>query len=299
MLSSHRPAVNESDLSSVSDYTRFIDEVGTAVDEHGTANTAYAELGRQGLEDLISETAPQTYELLRASAYELRRGIGAFVLHGTGVDRIEDQSAQLLSITISSVYGTPTKTDRRLEQVAWPVKYDPGATMTRTFSQSLGEAAFHTDTQYFMHPEEYFGLFCVVSDIPGRGTNRLLRVNDIVQYLFSRDESKILAALQNPYPFRVPSVFTKSGDDSDVEIIWAPILTNDNQAIRYRKDTIDGALGVPGVSISDEQHDALQKMEETFAALSPLECHLQPSDWASILLLNDRLITHDVVKSTN
>lgn len=278
----------EYDLSLYVDYSRLHDLLGDTTEYFGGANNAYAALGRVGLMRILADAAPDTLRLLQDAGYDLKTGIGAAILHATGVDELEDEPAQLMSITLSSVYGRPTKTDQKLSQIAWPVRYEPNPGVAPTFSQTLGEAAYHTDTQYFAKPENYFGLYCVAADAPGRGTNQLLSVDDVVHAVTARHGTETLDRLSKPYPFRVPSVFTESGTDSDVEITWAPILSDNNASFRYRKDTIDRALET-GIKLSDGQNDALKRLEDTLDVLDPLEYHLQPGD---ALLINNLRLLH-------
>lgn len=277
------------DLSSIATYNRLPATLQDIVEGYGSANTAYETLGRPGLRALLADTSAESFHTLAASRQQLDQQGAAIILHGTGVEKVDDQTAQLLSIALGSVYGTPTRTDRRLSQIAWPIKYDPDTTVVRTFSQSLGEAEFHTDTQYFEKPEASFGLFCIESDIPGKGTNQLVHVRDIVAALHDQNDHTALKALTAPYPFRVPSVFTVSGQDDDIEITWAPILSKNNNRIRYRKDTIERALAVDGIVITDEQHAALQQLETVIGTLPPLEHHLQPGE---ALIVNNTKSLH-------
>lgn len=276
----------ERDLSLLHDYNRVCDSVGQLVAEYGTANNAFSNLGRTGLELTIRNSSEPTHSELTSLKPALENpGVG--VLHNTGVDQLDDESAQLISISIASIFGRPTKTDRKLEQIAWPIKYDPDTKVVRTFSQSLGEAAFHTDTQYFEHPEEYFGLFCIKADEIGKGTNELIAASEIAErYKTAYGESEF-DVLKEKYPFKVPSVFTKTGKDSDVEVVWAPIF-NGESAIRYRKDTINGALKAAGVQISDAQHEALGRIESIIDEIEPSRYHLQPGD--AILVNNLKLL---------
>jgi len=87
----------------------------------------------------------------------------------------------------------------------------------------------------------------------------------------------------------VPSVFTRSGQDDDIEIVWAPILDLQAQTIRYRKDTIESALKCDEVEIDAAQQTALQQLEDVLATLSPVSYHLAPGD---ALLVNNLKLLH-------
>lgn len=279
----------EQDLSSLYDYSRIAEALEVMIDGYGTANQTYVEKGRGGLTDICMAESPETLEVLSDSKEVLSRGAGFLVLHNTSVDKLDDETAQLLSITLSSMYGRPTKTDRRLDQIAWPIKYDPDTKVKRTFSQSLGEAAFHTDTQYFETPEDYFSLFCIKPDVYGKGTNELLHVDDIVSRILKQHGSGAVEMLARPFPFRVPSVFTETGEDSDVEIVWAPILDTANSTIRYRRDTIDSALDSPGVSIDEEQLGVVGILDSVINEIEPIRYHLESGD---AIIVNNLKMLH-------
>lgn len=278
--------LTERDLSVLSDYNRVLASVDQLVAEYGTANQVFSELGKSGLNLMIRNSSESAYSELVSLRPKLDSP-GMAVLHNTGVNELCDESAQLVSISIASIFGYATKTDRKLEQIAWPIKYDPDSTVVRTFSQSLGEAAFHTDTQYFEHPEEYFGLFCIEADELGKGTNELITAGEIAKRYKLTYGKDGFGVLRQKYPFKVPSVFTKTGSDSDIEVVWAPIFSGES-AIRYRKDTINGALEVTGVQISDAQHEALGRIEKIIDEVEPSSYHLQPGD--AILVNNLKLL---------
>jgi len=58
------------------------------------------------------------------------------------------------------LHGNPTATDQK--QVIWDVKArQRDSAYFSTFSETDGEAAYHTDTQYFPEPEPIFLLYCM------------------------------------------------------------------------------------------------------------------------------------------
>lgn len=119
-LSSELRQITEYNLSSQVDYSRLHSRLADAVEQFDGANNAFAALGRAGLMGIFTETSPSTLNLLEDVRHVLKEGSGVAVVHGTGVDRVDDETAQLVSIALSSVYGRPTKTDKKLPQVAWP-----------------------------------------------------------------------------------------------------------------------------------------------------------------------------------
>lgn len=279
--------VLERDLSAFNDYTRVVDSVGKCVGQFKDANKAFSYLGRSGLRELIENASVDTARNLKELQPALRDRSSIIIFHNTGVDQCADEAAQLLSISLAALYGEPTKTDRKLEQIAWPIRYDPVTTVTKTFSQSLGEAAFHTDTQYFASPEEYFGLFCINADTPDKGTSEFISAAAIAEAYKAEYGEMGFSVLSRPFPFKVPSVFTETGSDKDVEIIWAPIFTKDTN-IRYRKDTIKAAIDAANIDLDDAGIEALERVEDVIRGIEPIRYHLQPGD--AVLVNNLKLL---------
>ncbi|HSW74734.1 MAG TPA: TauD/TfdA family dioxygenase [Candidatus Saccharimonadales bacterium] len=219
------------------------------------------------------------------SKNRLTQGAGAVVLRGLAISSESPELAQLASITIGSAYGRPTKTDKQLSQIAWPVRFDPDAPIRSTFSQTKGEAQLHTDSQYFEHPEKFFGLFCIVADEQGKGTNTLVYAKDVV-HAVAKESPESLEVLSKKYPFRVPTAFTEMATDSAVEITWAPIITMGT--VRYRYDTLcDGIAAVGG--IDEAQLTALALFEQKLAEAPSQAYHLSPDE---ALLVNNHTMLH-------
>ncbi len=276
------------DLSSTSDYDKALVPLDKLVKKHGTANSVFARLGRLPIREIFKSGAPEAFTQI-ISLRENLDSEGVAVLHETQVERVDDELAQMISIAIASTFGEPTKTDQLDDRIAWPIKYDSTITVTPTFSQALGEAAYHTDTQYFENPEKYFGLFCITSDNEGKGTNLLVNGVEAVEAFTERYGEEAAAVLNTKYPFRVPSAFTKGGRDTDVEVVWAPIFSKETQSIRYRKDTILRALGAAaGVAITDQQYEVLTQFDDFLKDTKAVGYHLEPSD--GILVNNHRML---------
>ena len=280
--------ISHLNLSAFSSYGLFRESLEATLEVYGTANKAIEQLGAVAISEILLNSSPDAYNNIKALSPSLNNN-GVAVLHDTGIESYHDEIAQLSSICISSIFGTPTKTDKRNSQVAWPIRYDPGTTVTRTFSQSLGEAAFHTDTQYYPTPEKYFGLFCIIADLPGKGTNNLLSGESAVESFKRIHGSQALQELLLPFPFRVPSVFTETVSDSDIEITWAPIYDPSTKQIRYRKDTILKALEDDETEISIKQEKALLGFDSLLGQLNPISYHLEPGD---AILVNNHSMLH-------
>lgn len=222
-----------------------------------------------------SSLAPDLWRAMVSGKRSVDAGSGVLVLRETHVERCEGEVAQLLSLFISTAFGIPTKTDKRLQRFAWPVRYEKSNLRSPTFSQTMDEAAFHTDSQYLDEPERYFGLFCMASDVRGQGTNFLVSRSHVVEKLMESYPAA-LDHIRSTFPFRVPSVFTAGASDKDVEVVWAPILEEDS--IRFRRDTIASALKVPGVKVTGAQLAALEALDRAISEIAPFEHHLEPGE---------------------
>lgn len=252
-------------------------------EDDNSADILFARHGRQ-LADIIEAHSPDGYRKLREAHEELEGGKGYAIVPDTGINQLPPNQAELAAIAISCVFGEPTQTDRRKLKIAWPIRHDPTAKGIVTFSQTMGEAAFHTDTQYYEHPERYFGLFCMTADEQGKGTNRLVDGSRILAEL-TRQRPDMLPILQQDFPFRVPTVFTSDGES--VEITWAPILSSDG-SLRYRLDTLREAIGLPQVEIESEKIKAIEAFEECLGQIQPIEHHLRPGE--ALFANNHRLL---------
>lgn len=274
-------------LTSTLDYSKLEVTFESLLARYESADKVYRHLGRDVLSNLITSSSPETQALLQDARNEVDTA-GMAILGETRVEQVRDEVAQLTAIAISSVFGTPTQTDQKDHRIAWPIHFDPHTNLTRTYSQSLGEASFHTDTQFFERPEKYFGMFCVFADEPGKGTSELLDGRVVMERYREEHGDTAYSVLGQKYPFKVPSVFTRHARDDDLEVTWAPIYDSNDQNIRYRFDTIADALQIPGIDINDEQLDAIQKINELLDDFEPIQHHLLPGE--AILIDNHRML---------
>lgn len=281
-------SIPQFDLNSTLDYSKLKDALASELETLDTANEAFAKLGRHTLDATFRTVSPQAHAAIRDLRSHLEDR-GAVVLRNTEITGTDVEVAQLQAISLAGVFGAPTKTDRRDGQIAWPIHYDPDTKLTRTFSQALGEAAFHTDTQYYQNPEKYFGLFCIVADEFGKGTSQLIDGNSAIEAFEGEYGLPLRQELERPYPFRVPSVFTEHASDCEIEITWAPIFSLPEKTIRYRKDTIMRALECSGVTISTGQEEALTKFDDLLVQLPTTDYHLLPGD---AILVNNHTMLH-------
>lgn len=242
---------------------------------HKTADRAWVATGPGHSRRELIALAPSFWHAMVQGRRSVDSGRGHLVLRGTHVEKHDDEVAQLISLLISTAFGTPTRTDKRLERFAWPVRYEKTDYRSPTFSQTMAEAAFHTDSQYLDEPERYFGLYCVSSDVQGQGTNFLVSRSQVVEKL-NESNPAALEHLKSPFPFRVPSVFTAGASDDDIEVVWAPVIAG--TLIRFRRDTIMSALNQPGVAVPDNQLAAIDALEQAISEAPSLEYHLEPGE---------------------
>ncbi len=186
------------------------------------------------------------------------------VIKNLPIDKMSAEDFRLFVIGFSTLFGEPTKTDKKLGKVAWPIKPDPSATGSNlTFSQHNGEAELHTDTQYFDKPENIATLYCVNPDKNYGGVNSFVNIRHVERNMRSTEDGetswKVLG--DTLFPFRVPTVFTESTNDKEIEIVYKPIVSPEIP-VRYRKDTIQNAIRTGRATITNEQSSALEQFEK-------------------------------------
>lgn len=252
--------------------------------EQTNASSVFEQYGRDGLLQHIESCAPDFAAELQESNTELLKGTGFVAVRGLGIEHESPELAKLIAITTSAAYGTPTYTDSQSQHIAWPVHHDPNAVGRKTFSQTMEEAQFHTDSQYAAEPENAFGLYCVTPDMPGKGTNTLIAAEDILTQL--QEQEDVISSLRLPFPFRVPSVFTQNGKDEKPEVTWAPIVTD--RLFRFRKDTLEDGIEAVG-EISREQRQALSALNKAIQDAPKQTKHLQAGE---ALIVNNHTMLH-------
>lgn len=252
-----------------------------------------AALLREGSVDQLTEArgdalkqllSPRLVRELREAREQTREQGWAVLALGESLSR-GGAPVELACVAMACGWGRPSRTNPHHPRLAWPVTPDLSTTRT-TFSQTSGEAGMHTDSQYFQEPEPLFALFCLRADAPGLGSNQLVDLRALI-YRLERERPELVQQLREPYPFRVPSIFCRSGRDEEVELLWAPIVSEG--ILRYRLDTLEDACALPGVSISDPQREALQVLSEEIERAPRLQYHLQPGE---LLLVDNHRMLH-------
>lgn len=219
----------------------------------------------------LRDSSPEVYKLAIHTRDKILGDVGFAILQGVGFLSLPDPIRDLFILGFTAIMGYATATDKVKKKVLWPVKVESNPILKNlTFSQRLGEAAYHTDTQYFKYPEEMFSLWCICPDKNGDGANGLVDVRYIIEILDATLEGKnILDTLANTdFPFIVPSVFTAEASDEAVEVYFAPILSmgdNDSPTIRYRRDAIDRGVVAAGIMLTQKQRYAIDTLDQILA----------------------------------
>jgi alpha-ketoglutarate-dependent taurine dioxygenase len=227
---------------------------------------------------VLSRALPDVQSVAHAARDRILGDMRFVVVRGLGFMELPEPIRNLYILGFTAHMGIATPTDQVKKKVLWPVKADMSPTVKNlTFSQTLGEAAYHTDTQYFSDPEEMFGLWCLQPDKNGEGISGLVDGRFVVEELSQTPEGqKILTTLMHArFPFRVPSIFTASATDQTVEVFMAPILA-DKPFIRYRRETLDKGVAATGQELTDDQ----------LAAINYLDQRLRAEDIAYSFLIN-------------
>lgn len=219
------------------------------------------------LVDLIKASCPELSEKAELVLAKIKVGYRFCILRGLNFDKLNEKTRDLIILGFSCMVGNPTSTDKVNKVVLWPVKPEKNhAVKNTTFSQRIGEAEYHTDTQYFEKPEKYMSLWCINPDRNGGGVSGLLDGRKILSEIQKRYGTEVIQVLsESLFPFRVPSVFTEHGDDTNPEIYYGPIFNNTNTElplVRYRRETLEKGLISKGAVLSHSEKYALECIEK-------------------------------------
>jgi alpha-ketoglutarate-dependent taurine dioxygenase len=213
---------------------------------------------------VISRVIPESTSFSQEAKERTLTDLRFCIVRGLGFNSLPDPIRDLYILGFSAQMGVATPTDQVKKKVLWPVQEDMSPIVKNlTFSQTLGEAAYHTDTQYFKDPEEMFGLWCVQPDRNGDGLSGLVDGRYIVQELAQTEEGRQILNIfmHTEFPFRVPSVFTAGASDETIEVFMAPILAQ-KPFIRYRRETLDKGVHATGNSLTPEQRSAVDHLDQ-------------------------------------
>ncbi len=257
------------------------------------SNKIYDAIGRDGLLKIMEKYSPNTFRQLieaRKEVEDLNEGQGYVVIRNTGVDfaSSEPELAKLITITLASVYGFPTRHDGT--EIAWPIQEKPNTVQekpnatgssTLRFGGGSGEAPFHTDTSYFPEPEDTFVLTCLKPAKQG-GVNQLVDAWKLAKQI-KEERPEVYSILTNTqFAFRVPTMFTELTRHDIEEIAHAPIISP-TKGIRYRHDVLQLT------KLSPEQLKAVEVFEQYLSNAPASEYLLKPGEG---IIMNNRRILH-------
>ncbi|GAB2701520.1 hypothetical protein GCM10010442_19410 [Kitasatospora kifunensis] len=202
---------------------------------------------------------------------------------------VEDRGVLLYSLTVGM--GYPTGTDPRERQVVWPVTARAkNGNYFATFSELDTEATYHTDAQYYPDPERYFLLYAVHAARCGGGESRIRANRHVMEFMNSTGEGRrairVLQALN--IPFRIPSVYTKSGTAEEKKYTFAPVI-GENNTLRWRKDTVEKGLAELPEYDHPDLRDSLKLLESALND-APQEVRLTLGDDSLVLVDNHRAV---------
>lgn len=206
-----------------------------------------------------------------------------------GACTVEERKLMLYALSV--IMGYPTGTDPRENAVVWPVTARAkNGQYFATYSELDSEAEYHTDAQYYADPERYFLLYVNRAARCGGGLSRVRSNAEIMRHLQDSPEGRAaIAVLRNRlYPFRIPSVYTRSGSAEDIAYTFAPVLTG-TETIRWRRDTIEKGLGELDDFDGPEVRKATQQLLRAFKD-APEELVMNLPDDSLILVDNHRAV---------
>jgi alpha-ketoglutarate-dependent taurine dioxygenase len=234
-------------------------------------------------------------DFLNDSEEILFNGDGFCVLD-TELHTVNPEEAKVALAGIASFFGTLSPTDVKDGRIVWHITPQNKTDYSfKTFSETDLEAQLHTDSQYRTRPEDVFLLGCMVSDEFGKGTNTILKSESLINAMQEIYGSEAVEILKQPFPFRVPTVFTGTGDEGQPEVIWAPII-KDDERMRFRADTIQAALELPYINITDDQAFVFQALRDVVWNHDLQYRHLYPGQ---VLLVDNWRVLHGRTAFTN
>lgn len=208
------------------------------------ATDLYPHLEEPFLRKTLLQRALSLKQLVGEVRMRLEYDYCAIIFEKLHLDEYPLDTRRRLLYCFSLALGIPTPTDKIDNRILWDIKtrVKPADYVT-TISENNYEAELHTDTQYYPSPEKYTFLYVVNPARCGGGASLLLDGIRVKQRLLETAEGKwaLEYLSKQEMPFRIPTTYTKSGKQGDVEITYAPIFSDDI-LIRYRKDTLEAGL---------------------------------------------------------
>lgn len=221
------------------------------------SNSDWLEL-RQDLFDAV----PGLRAYFQSISTTLKSACAVFVPE-VGIAQFTASERATIAYAACVCLGNPTATDSK--QVVWDVRArQRESTWFSTFSETDGEARWHTDTQYFPTPEAQFALYCVEPARCLGGLSSVLDARALRAHLQANRPKLFQALSRKVLPFRVPSAFVSSSNPNVVEATLAPILSKE-LPIRYRRDTLLAGLRYFPEYKDHEAEALIEMLEEELA----------------------------------
>lgn len=200
--------------------------------------------------DLVA-ASPELADLATESAVLIAAGACCLVIPSLGLAGLPLEDKRKLLYALSATMGNPSSTNPRTREVVWDVKDarraagDSAAHAGRfwSFSETNDEATYHTDTQYFPDPERFFLLYFHEIAACGGGVSSARSVRHLKDVMMRSPEGRAALTFfhEQELPFRIPTLFTSTGQPDAREYTFASIFGADVYC-RYRLDTLQHGL---------------------------------------------------------
>ena len=242
----------------------------------------------------LAARAPQLAELAAALHDALEDDYSGVVVPRMGLSPLPAAVRSAVLFALSVGLGRPTATDQVDRRVVWDVKVRPEKLRNggvSTFSEHPHEADLHTDTQYFAEPERYMLLYCLVPAACGGGVSTFRDVQSVHEALNRTDEGRwaVEYLTGRDLPFKVPAVFTSTGNASEEEVVFEPIFGT-RPAMRFRADTLRRGLDLHPQLDTPQLRRALGILVAELANQEKLVSFRMPAD--SLQVLNNHESLH-------
>lgn len=243
------------------------------------------------IRDDLRSMAPGLAEFSDLLEHHMHSGACGVYIPMLGLDKYDLDTRSLLVYALGLCIGSPTQTDQVQRRVIWDVK--PRSTAKEyfpTFSETNQEATFHTDTQYYPHPEKYFFLYVQKPAACLGGSSQLCDARMLRSWLLQTDRGWIIDKLSRTLlPFRIPTAFSTMSDPKGIQATIAPIFS-DEPFIRYRRDTLlEGIAHFPAYC-NAEMTAAIEEFDKALQ-LFPVKANIfMPRD--SLMFVNNHIALH-------
>jgi len=215
--------------------------------------------------------------------------VGYLIIQNFDVDVNNVENSGKKFLEISDMVGC-TINHAGHNSIIWDIKSNPESnSFVKTYSEHSHEAELHTDSQYSLYPEDYFGLLTLKKANCGGGISYLLSLKEILNELRALPNgSRYEKTLSNTnFPFIIPNVFKKDAS-VEHEFNFGPILRQNE--IRFRVDTFEKALSIKRDLCDEEQMEAYHALKNIILKTSKTQMlFLQPKD---LIFINNKTMLH-------